>query len=164
MAKEMRGEFIQSEQELRDWFIENHRKLGYVKILKNNKRNFPDFIMLRNSQQVLVELETKASHFILHKHDKKKVDEVVCIENDTHLGIPVFEIKELQFLPRLARISATVDKEIITIIEDLLEDKKYRNKSHVIEAAIHLLKEKAQSEQGSAAPRRPKGPASEKEK
>jgi Arc/MetJ-type ribon-helix-helix transcriptional regulator len=39
------------------------------------------------------------------------------------------------------RISATVDKEIIEIIASLLKDKKYRNKSHVIETAIYLLKE-----------------------
>jgi Arc/MetJ-type ribon-helix-helix transcriptional regulator len=41
-----------------------------------------------------------------------------------------------------ARLSATVDKEVIKIIELLLKDKKYRNKSHVIETAIYLLKEK----------------------
>jgi Arc/MetJ-type ribon-helix-helix transcriptional regulator len=40
------------------------------------------------------------------------------------------------------RISATVDKEVIEIIETLLKNKKYRNKSHIIETAIHLLKEK----------------------
>lgn len=38
------------------------------------------------------------------------------------------------------RISATVDKEVIEIIESLLKDKKFRNKSHVIETAIYLLK------------------------
>ena len=41
-----------------------------------------------------------------------------------------------------ARISATVDKEVLKLIESLLKDKKYRNKSHVIEAAIYLLKER----------------------
>jgi len=40
------------------------------------------------------------------------------------------------------RISATVDKEIIEIVKSLLKDKKYRNKSHIIETAIYLLKEK----------------------
>ena len=40
------------------------------------------------------------------------------------------------------RISATVDKEVIEIIASLLKNKKYRNKSHVIETAINLLKEK----------------------
>jgi hypothetical protein len=141
MAKEVRR-VIQNEQEFRDWFIENHAKLGYAKILKDNKRNFPDFIMTKNNKQVLVELETRSSHFVLHKHDKEKVDEVVCIEKDIPLGVPIFEIKELQFLPRLRRISATVDKEVLDIIKSLLKDRKYRNKSHVIETAIYLLKQR----------------------
>jgi Arc/MetJ-type ribon-helix-helix transcriptional regulator len=38
------------------------------------------------------------------------------------------------------RISATVDKEVIEIIDSLLKNRKYRNKSHVIETAIFLLR------------------------
>ena len=38
------------------------------------------------------------------------------------------------------RISATVDKVTFKIIEDVLKEGKYRNKSHVIEEAIKLLK------------------------
>lgn len=41
-----------------------------------------------------------------------------------------------------SRISATVDKEVIKLIKSLLKNKKYRNKSHIIEAALYLLKEK----------------------
>ena len=40
------------------------------------------------------------------------------------------------------RISATVEKETVKLIEKLLESGKYRNKSHVMEKAIELLKEK----------------------
>lgn len=40
------------------------------------------------------------------------------------------------------RLSATVDKEILKIIDSLLKDRKFRNKSHIIENAIYLLKEK----------------------
>lgn len=40
------------------------------------------------------------------------------------------------------RISATIDKTTIKIIEDILKSGKYRNKSHVIEEAIKLLREK----------------------
>ena len=39
------------------------------------------------------------------------------------------------------RISATVESETIETIEKLLKNKKYRNKSHVIESAIKLLDE-----------------------
>ena len=37
------------------------------------------------------------------------------------------------------RISATVEKEVLKLIDKLLENKKYRNKSHVIETAIYML-------------------------
>lgn len=40
------------------------------------------------------------------------------------------------------RVSATVDKETAQIIESLLKKGKYRNKSHIIEEAIKLLKGK----------------------
>lgn len=40
------------------------------------------------------------------------------------------------------RVSATVDEETIEIIDEILKKGKYRNKSHVIEDAIKLLKEK----------------------
>lgn len=41
-----------------------------------------------------------------------------------------------------ARISATIDDGTLKIIEELLKKGIYRNKSHVIEEAIKLLKEK----------------------
>lgn len=40
------------------------------------------------------------------------------------------------------RVSATVDKTTSKFIEDILKKGKYRNKSHIIEEAIKLLKEK----------------------
>jgi len=40
------------------------------------------------------------------------------------------------------RISATIDKETMKIVKELLNESKYRNKSHIIEEAIKLLKEK----------------------
>lgn len=40
------------------------------------------------------------------------------------------------------RISATVDKDIVKIIDSLVEKRNYRNKSHVIETAIRMLEER----------------------
>ena len=40
------------------------------------------------------------------------------------------------------RISATVDERTIKLIKEILSKGVYRNKSHVIEEAIKLLKEK----------------------
>jgi len=38
------------------------------------------------------------------------------------------------------RISATIDKETEKILKSLLEKSMFRNKSHIIEEAIKLLK------------------------
>ena len=38
------------------------------------------------------------------------------------------------------RVSATIDKETIKIIEELLKEGIYRNKSHIIEEAIKSFK------------------------
>lgn len=40
------------------------------------------------------------------------------------------------------RVSATVDKETLATINKILKKGKYRNKSHIIEEAIKLLKKK----------------------
>lgn len=41
-------------------------------------------------------------------------------------------------------ISATIDKELIDWIEkEVSDNKRYRNKSHLIEVAIELLKKEA---------------------
>ena len=38
------------------------------------------------------------------------------------------------------RVSATIDEKTLKIIDILLKEGKYRNKSHIIEEAIKLLK------------------------
>jgi len=37
------------------------------------------------------------------------------------------------------RISATVDERTIKFLDSLMKNKKYRNKSHIIENAIEIL-------------------------
>lgn len=39
------------------------------------------------------------------------------------------------------RISVTLDKEIVKILNSLLENRKFRNRSHVVEIAIEALNE-----------------------
>jgi Arc/MetJ-type ribon-helix-helix transcriptional regulator len=39
------------------------------------------------------------------------------------------------------RVSATIDKKTFEIIKELLKQGNYRNKSHIIEDAIKLLKQ-----------------------
>lgn len=38
------------------------------------------------------------------------------------------------------RISVTLDKEIIVLLNSLVENRKYRNRSHVVEMAIEELR------------------------
>lgn len=131
---------IRSELEFKKWFEKNFKKLGYSKIIRKDNGKFPDFIMLKKGKEIRVELETLSSNFIFHKHDKEKVDEIVCIKKDVDIKIPIIEIKELRYISRIKRISATVNEETINIINLLLKDGNYRNKSHVIEKAIEILK------------------------
>ena len=127
---------IKSELEFKKWFKKNYKKLGYSKIIKDKKGKFPDFIMLKNNKYVGVELETLSSNFILHNHDPKKVNELICIRKDVNVKIPIIEIKELEYESRLKRISATIDKETLEIIKRILKKGNYRNMSHIVEEAI----------------------------
>ena len=38
------------------------------------------------------------------------------------------------------RISVTIDKEIVTMLNSLIKDRKYRNRSHAVEMAVENLK------------------------
>jgi Arc/MetJ-type ribon-helix-helix transcriptional regulator len=44
------------------------------------------------------------------------------------------------------RISATIDKESLKILDEILKQGEFRNRSHAIEKAIKLLKEKIDDE------------------
>ena len=44
------------------------------------------------------------------------------------------------------RISVTLDKEIVRVLNSLIKDRRYRNRSHAVEYAIEQL-QKAEKEQ-----------------
>jgi Arc/MetJ-type ribon-helix-helix transcriptional regulator len=44
------------------------------------------------------------------------------------------------------RISATIDEKTEKILDLLLKEGKYRNKSHIIEDAINLLKKEVEND------------------
>jgi hypothetical protein len=133
---------IRNEFEFKNWFEKNFKKLGYSRIIKKDTGKFPDFIMLKNNEKINVELETLSSNFILHNHDKSKIDEIVCIKKDIDINIPILEIKELKYVGGKKRASFTVDKKTVNIINLLLKDGKFRNRSHLIETAIKLIEQK----------------------
>jgi len=138
---------IENEAAMQKWFLKNYRNLGYSKIVRKDIGIFPDFIMIKNGKEIKVELETLSSNFILHGHDINGVDEVVCIRKDIPLNVSTIEISELEFSPRIKRISATIDKKTGKLLDSLMKDRSYRNKSHVIEDAIEKLWEGKKNDQ-----------------
>jgi len=44
------------------------------------------------------------------------------------------------------RITVTLDKEIISFLNSLIKDRRYRNRSHVVEYAIEKLKKRGRWE------------------
>jgi len=130
---------IKNEFEFKKWFERNFKRLGYSSIIKKDNGIYPDFILIRNNKPVRIELETLSSNFIFHNHNPEKVDEVVCIKKDAELKVPIIEAKGLIFSGGKKRISATVDKETINLINLILIKGDYRNKSHIIEKAIERM-------------------------
>ena len=135
----MAKKIISCEYDLSRLFIKNHRLLGYDKIVRNNNGRFPDFTMEKKGKAVGVELETLSSNFILHKHNKNKVDEVVCVKKDKELGVEIIEASELEFIPRMTRVSATISQSTDEIFNEMMKNGNYRNKSHAIESAIKMF-------------------------
>ena len=115
---------IKSESELKKWFIKNYRKLGYSKIVRKDIGECPDLVMIKEGQEVGVELETVASNFLLHKHDLNKVDEIVCVVKDINLGKPVIGIDELRFVgsPN-AKVTLSFDRKVYNKFQKFCEDK-----------------------------------------
>lgn len=103
---------VKTEKEFSDWFKMNYEKYGFSKIVRKNISTSPDFIMLKKGKEVGVELETLASNFILHKHDIKKIDFVLCLVKDLELGIPLIKVKELIFKPKYRRITLSLDDKV----------------------------------------------------
>lgn len=132
---------ITCEKELSKWFIKNHKSLGYEEIVRNNNGRFPDFTMKKDGKEIGVELETLSSNFILHKHNPKKCDEIVCVRNDKEIGINTIEISELNFTPKIVRVSATIEEDTHEKLMEIMKRGNYRNMSHAVESIILSFKE-----------------------
>ncbi len=138
---------VNSELKMKNWFIENYKKLGYSKIIRKDIGVFPDFIMLKNNKECNVELETLLSNFLLHKHSLNEVDDIICIKKDINLNANIIELDMLDYKPRTIRISATIEEKTDKILDEIIKNRRFRNKSHAIEIAIEKLWEKQKDEQ-----------------
>ncbi|MBS3151459.1 hypothetical protein J4443_03720 [Candidatus Woesearchaeota archaeon] len=84
------------EYEIIDWIKENYKLIGYDKLLEENKNKIPDLVMLKNGKKANVEVEIYSSSFVKHKHNPSKIDEVLCLINDSKLSIKTIKIKQLK--------------------------------------------------------------------
>jgi len=109
---------IRNESDLQNWFKKNYKKLGFSDIIKYDSQRFPDFIMLENGKEVRIELEIKASNFLLHKHPKNKVDRVICIEKDVELGIPTLELKNFELVSPLLKSPYSIPNQIYNFLKN----------------------------------------------
>jgi len=112
----MLGGFFGFETDFAEWFQSNYRELVYSRILKaQTQAETPDFIMERDGKPVRVELETRASDFLYHKHDIADVDEVVCVIDDKKL--PVKKIVKGVLPDRLDYILERMKEEAPTLFD-----------------------------------------------
>lgn len=86
-----------NEKEFHEWFENNYNLLGFDEIIQNNYTKFPDFVLKKDNKEVRVELETLSSNFILHGHDSKNVDLVICIMKDIDLPVQIVEISPFEY-------------------------------------------------------------------
>lgn len=66
--------------------------LGFDNIIDNE--NNCDCRATKNNKCLRVEFEYRSGNFILHKHDVKNYDLVICWEKDKELGLPILELKK----------------------------------------------------------------------
>lgn len=74
------------EDTVEKWFLDNYRKLGFIKIRKTEEgiRDPGDYAGLRSGKWIRIELETFSSGFFLHKDEiRDKIDMVICLEKQT---------------------------------------------------------------------------------
>ena len=107
---------IRNEFEFNNWFKKNYSKLGFARVAKDNGGRFPDFIMEKDGRRTRVELETLSSNFILHKHQKSKVDFVVCIKQDEKIDVPIIIAKNFKLVGLNGKRPYSLEELIINII------------------------------------------------
>lgn len=93
-------EKFESEQGFRRWFDNNFEIFGFDNIVESRSTGFPDYTMLKNGEEVDVELETLSSNFITHGHDPEQVDLVICLVEDEKLPVKALEITSFEFEKR----------------------------------------------------------------
>jgi len=112
---------VHNERGFREWFVLNHQKLGYDKVLESYLTKTPDFIMLKGDKRVKVELEIFSKNARAHKINE--VDEVVCVrESCAGVPWPVIEVGEVRYRKiKKRRIKKPTKSKIIRVHKETHE-------------------------------------------
>ena len=106
-----------NEEQFSKWFEDNYNLIGFTQIDKQNRGNFPDFVMIKDNKKVRVELETASSNFIKHGHDASFVDLVICLVKDIELPVEILELNMFQFqIPKKSSIQ--LEKETLALLNE----------------------------------------------
>ena len=76
---------------LRELFAQVSSDYGYTIIKSRNA--FPDYLLVKDGQEIRAEAEYKSSNFFLHQHQATQCDLVVCWVHDYPLPFPVLELR-----------------------------------------------------------------------
>lgn len=134
---------IKNESELKKWVIDNYEKLGYSGIKRKDIGECPDLILLRNGEEVKIELETVASNFLSHKHPFDKVDEIICIVKDMDLEKPVTSIDELEFKGNSnVKVTLSIDNQVYEKFQKFCNDNAIMLSKKLELEMLRIMKEK----------------------
>lgn len=76
------------------WFRKNYNIFGFTDIVRSNIKD-TDYLCKYENRYFYIELEYRSGNFILHGHDSKSVNAVICYEKDVDLDIPVIPLLDL---------------------------------------------------------------------
>lgn len=108
---------IYNESDLRAWFRQNFKELGFDSILRIHEHG--DYICTKNGKEVRVELELKSSNFLSHGHNPKEIDILVCVEQDVIIPVPTIIISLKLSTVSIEKLSK-VHTALQTTIEKIL--------------------------------------------
>ena len=141
---------IRKEAEFKKWFVENHTKLGFSKIIRKDIGICPDFIMLKEGKEVGVELETVSSNFLSHKHSLDDVDEIICIIKDMELGKPVTAVDELEFVGNSnKKVTLSIEEDVYNNFQKYCEENAIMLSKKIELFIIEFLKQSLKNKRAS---------------
>jgi hypothetical protein len=99
-----------NELNVREIFAERAARLGYRII--ESRTAFPDYILTRDGDRLLVEAEFHTSDFLRHRHDIGRCDMIIVWEHDLpYMPVPVLELKTDRLIkPRRGRTAGLLGR------------------------------------------------------